>query len=241
MKKAFSIIILLLSFYHLRAQSDTTTVNEEANLPTFTLTETDLDNEQESQDVSGLLQASRDIFVSTAGYTFGPARYRMRGYDSQNLAVMMDGVLLNDPETGRAYWSSWGGLNDATRNKVIQNGIVASDYGFGGLAGLTQIITRPSTYRKQQKVSYSLSNRSYTNRLMVTYSTGEMTNGWSIVASASRRWAQEGYVKGTFYDAWAYFFGVENGLTKGKAWRLRYLVLLPNVVKEVFQRKKPTT
>lgn len=215
MKKAFSIIILLLSFYHLRAQSDTTTtVKEEGNLPTFTLTESDLDNEQESQDVSGLLQASRDIFVSTAGYTFGPARFRMRGYDSQNLAVMMDGVLLNDPETGRAYWSSWGGLNDATRNKVIQNGIVASDYGFGGLAGLTQIITRPSTYRKQQKVSYSLSNRSYTNRLMLTYSTGEMTNGWSIVASASRRWAQEGYVKGTFYDAWAYFFGVEKRINK---------------------------
>jgi hypothetical protein len=214
MKKTLTIIIILLSFYQLRAQSDTTTVNEEGNLPTFTLTETDLDNEMESQDVSGLLQASRDIFVSTAGYTFGPARFRIRGYDSQNLSVMMDGVLLNDPETGRAYWSSWGGLNDATRNKISQNGIVASDYGFGGLGGLTQIITRPSTYRKQQKVSYSLSNRSYTNRLMLTYSTGEMTNGWSFVVSASRRWAQEGYVKGTFYDAWAYFFGVEKKINK---------------------------
>ncbi len=214
MKKILSIFIVLLPFLQLHAQTDTTTVNEEGNIPTFTLSESGLSNEEESQDVSGLLQASRDIFVSTAGYTFGPARFRIRGYDSQNLSVLMDGVSLNDPATGRAYWSSWGGLNDATRNKVVQNGIVASEYGFGGVGGITQIITRPSTFRKQSKVSYSLSNRSYRNRIMVTYATGEMANGWSLVASASRRWAKEGYVKGTFYDAWGYFLGVEKKINK---------------------------
>jgi len=215
MKNFLSIFIALLSFYQLQAQPDTTSViNEEGNIPTFTLSESELDNEGGSQDVSGLLQASRDIFVSTAGYTFGPTRFRIRGYDSQNLSVLMDGVPLNDPESGRAYWSSWGGLNDATRNKIVQNGIVSSDYGFGGIGGLTQIITRPSTFRKQEKFSYSLSNRSYSNRLMLTWSTGEMSNGWSLVASASRRWAQQGYVKGTFYDAWAYFFGVEKKINK---------------------------
>jgi hypothetical protein len=218
MKKVLSLLVILLFIQQVKSQTDTTSSAKEGTvIPTFTLTETDLSNESQSQDVSGLLQASRDIFVSTAGYVFGPARYRVRGYDSQNLTVLMDGITLNDPETGRAYWSSWGGLNDITRYNIVQNGIVSSEYGFGGVGGITEINARPSTFRKQVKFSYSLSNRSYRNRMMFTYSTGVMPGGWSLIASFSRRWAQEGYVEGTFYDAWAYFLGVEKKLTKNNS------------------------
>ncbi len=217
MKKILPLFILLFVVFQAKSQTDTTTTNEGAVIPTFTLSESDLSNESQSQDVSGLLQASRDIFVSTAGYIFGPARYRIRGYDSRNLTVLMDGITLNDPETGRAYWSSWGGLNDITRYNIMQNGIVSSEYGFGGVGGITEINARPSTFRKQVKFSYSLSNRSYRNRLMFTYSTGVTPSGWSLVVSGSRRWAQEGYVTGTFYDAWAYFVGVEKQLTKNNS------------------------
>ena len=217
MKKILSLFIILLIIQQVRAQTDTTTVSNEGEgtvIPTFTLSETDLNNESQSQDVSGLLQASRDIFVSTAGYVFGPARFRVRGYDSRNLTVLMDGITLNDPESGRAYWSSWGGLNDITRYNIVQNGIVSSEYGFGGVGGITEINARPSTFRKQTKFSYSLSNRSYRNRLMFTYATGVTPGGWSLVTSVSRRWAQEGYVEGTFYDAWGYFLGVEKQFSK---------------------------
>jgi hypothetical protein len=49
---------------------------------------------------------------------------------------------------------------------------------------------------------------------MFLYSTGLMESGWAIVASVSRRWAQEGYVAGTFYDAWGYFLSVEKKFNK---------------------------
>ncbi len=222
MRKLFTTIVMVLFVVFAEGQTPDTTAtsNEQVEIPTFTLSESDISNDEGSQDVSGLLQASRDIFVSTAGYTFGPARFRIRGYDSQNLSVLMNGVPLNDLQTGRAYWSSWGGLNDATRYKDVQNGIVSSEYAFGGVGGITEIITRPSLYRKQVKFSYSLANRSYRNRLMFTYSTGEMTNGWSFVASGSRRWANEGYVEGTFYDAWAYFIGIEKKINKTHSFSL---------------------
>ena len=214
MKKILTLFIFLLFLQQVKSQTDTTSTLEEGTvIPTFTLSESQLSNESESQDVSGLLQASRDIFVSTAGYVFGAAHYRVRGYDSQNLNVQMDGVTLNDPETGRAYWSSWGGLNDITRYNTVQNGIVSSEYGFGGVGGITEIVARPSSFRKQIKFSYSLANRSYRNRLMFTYASGVTEKGWSFVASFSRRWAQEGYVTGTFYDAWAYFLGIEKRLS----------------------------
>ncbi len=222
MRKLFTMAVMVLfaAFANGQTPDTTATAGEQVEIPTFTLSESDISNDEGSQDVSGLLQASRDIFVSTAGYTFGPARFRMRGYNSENLTVLMNGVPLNDLQTGRAYWSSWGGLNDATRYKDVQNGIVSSEYAFGGVGGITEIITRPSLFRKQVKFSYSLANRSYRNRMMFTYSTGQMLNGWSFVASGSRRWANEGYVEGTFYDAWAYFIGIEKKINKTHSFSL---------------------
>ncbi len=41
---------------------------------------------------------------------------------------------------------------------------------------------------------------------MATASTGLMDNGYAFTVSASKRWAEEGYVEGTFYDAWAYYY-----------------------------------
>src|SRR5690625_4199505 len=36
-----------------------------------------------------------------------------------------------------------------------------------------------------------------------------MDNGWAIMGSFARRWAEEGVIDGTFYDSWAYFLGIE--------------------------------
>ncbi len=205
----FFLIFVFKSF----SQNDTTKVSTEA-IPTITISPSELQSDEESQDISGLLQSSRDIFVSTAGYTFGPARFHIRGYDYNNTNVLIDGVPVNDMETGRAYWSTWGGLNDVTRNKEINTGIVPSRYLFSGIGGVTNIITRASTYRKSVKLTYSLSNRSYRNRVMFTVSTGLMKNNWAVTVSGSRRWAQNGYVTGTFYDAWGYFLSLEKKINK---------------------------
>ncbi len=177
--------------------------------PVITLTASDLESDMESQDISGLLQASRDVYVSTAGYTFGAAQYRIRGFDSENTVVMINGVPVNDMITGRVFWSSWGGLNDVTRFPEVQSGIGASQHSFGGIGGSTHIDTRASAFRERSQISYSLTNRAYRNRLMFTSSTGIMPNGWSFTVSGSKRWAEEGYVEGTFYDAYAYFLSAE--------------------------------
>ncbi|MCK9617300.1 MAG: TonB-dependent receptor [Lentimicrobiaceae bacterium] len=175
----------------------------------ISLANLDSDDETKDQSISGLLQSSNDIYVSTSAYTFGTAYYRIRGYDNENQSVYINNIMVNDIENGRATWSEWGGLNDATRNKEVINGLNTAKFSFGNLGGTTNILTRASMQRKQTKISYALSNRTYANRLMFTYSTGLMENNWAITLSGSRRWGDEGYVDGTFYDAWAYFLGVE--------------------------------
>lgn len=171
--------------------------------------ELDADDDYSGQYISGILQSSSDIFIATSGFVFSYAYFKMRGYDSEYTDVYMNGLLMNDAEDERASWSDWGGLNDVTRNKEVAPGISSSGFSFGNIGGSTNIITRPSMIRKQNKLTYSYTNRSYRQRAMYTYASGMMKNNTAIAFSASRRWAEEGYIAGTFYDQWAYFLAVE--------------------------------
>ncbi len=214
MKRRIMILLSVLFSVAAFAQRTDTIPTDKPVIPTITLTDSQLEGDNQAQDISGLLQSSQDIFVNTAGYTFGQARFKFRGYDNQNSSVLMNGIYVNDAETGRAYYSNWGGLNDATRNKVNTSGLAFSDYTFGGIGGVTNIITRASEYRTGSSVSYAVANKNYRNRIMVTHATGMMENGWAFTFSASTRWSQEGYVKGTFYEAYAYFLAAEKKINE---------------------------
>ncbi len=211
MRKIQGLVFLFLFTATLASgQTDTTTVaTDEEFVPVITLSAADFESDEEAHDISGLLQGSRDIFLSTAGYTFGAARFRVRGYESENSSVLINGVAVNDPETGRAFYSTWGGLNDAMRNTVNSIGLAPSEYAFGGFAGVNNIEVRASQYRPDTRITYSSANRSYRNRVMFIHSTGMVDDKWAMTISGSRRWAQEGYSEGTFYDAYAYFFSAE--------------------------------
>lgn len=192
----------------LKAQENLDILGGEELIPAVTLSVSDQQSEG-SQDISGLLTASRDVFVSTAAFVFGSYRFRIRGLDSEYQRMMLNGAPMNDLEDGRIYWSLWGGLNDVTRNRSTDIGVQAFDDTYGGIGGAVSIDLRASTQRAGTRVGYAASNRTYRNRFMVTHSTGLMKNGWAVSASVSRRWAQEGFVEGTFYDAYAYFLSVD--------------------------------
>jgi len=205
----------LVGFSFAQEVKDTSTINL-SKLPTINLSTDEIDNDDgtEISNISSLLQGSKDAYVNTAGYTFGAARFKMRGYNSEHTELYMNGIQMNDIEGGRVYWGTWGGLNDMMRNREYVNGTDLNQFSFGGLGGSSYISTRASKYRKSVGASYAISNRSYRNRLMLTYATGMMNNGWAIAATASKRWAQEGYQEGTSYDAYAYFLSVEKKINK---------------------------
>ncbi len=211
MKKFLLLLAVpLLMVSRLAAQViDSTDLNQN-DLPTVILMDSDFEESSTSvNDASTLLNSSRDVFNSIAAYNFGSLRYRVRGNDSKYSEVMINGISMNDPETGRPVFSNWGGLNDAFRNSILVEGLGKTDAGFGGLGGLTAYSTRASQYRKQVSLSYAFSNRSYNHRAMASVGTGEMGNGWYLMAAASGRYAGEGYTEGTFYQAYSYFLSVE--------------------------------
>ncbi|OFX88201.1 MAG: hypothetical protein A2W99_10305 [Bacteroidetes bacterium GWF2_33_16] len=177
-------------------------------LPVIVLEETELE-EEGSQGMSGLLFSSGDVFSSTAAYNWGAVRFRVRGYDNENNQIYMNGILMNDLVTGRPNWSDWGGLNDAVRNSETLYGLGSNDFSVPAIGGVSNIITRASQYPAGIKTSYANTMGNYNNRIMLTYSTGMMNNNWAITVSGSRRWAEEGYIEGTDYDAYSYFLAIE--------------------------------
>ncbi|WP_310993003.1 TonB-dependent receptor [Aequorivita marina] len=182
----------------------------ESLIGVISLSDEQLDNDEgTSSTVAGLLQASKDVFLTAAAYDFSTTFFRPRGYNSENGKVLINGLEMNKLYNGRPLWSNWGGLNDAQRNQMFTMGLSANDYSFGDLAGTTNIIMRASQYREGGRVSYASSNRSYRGRLVGFYNSGMSLGGWAYSVLVARRYGKEGYKEGSLYDANSFFASVE--------------------------------
>nr|WP_245529130.1 TonB-dependent receptor [Aequorivita sublithincola] len=187
----------------------------EAQIGVISLSDDQLDEDDgTSYNVSGLLQASKDVFLSAASYDFSATFFRPRGYDSEDGKVLINGLEMNKLYNGRPQWSNWGGLNDAQRNQMFSMGISANEYTFGHLAGTTNIIMRASEYREGGRISYASSNRSYRGRVMGSYNSGLLPSGWAYSFLVSRRFGNEGYNDASLYDANSFFASVEKKLNE---------------------------
>ncbi|MCF6350150.1 MAG: TonB-dependent receptor [Flavobacteriaceae bacterium] len=185
-------------------------LQEEEDLSTISLSDDELDDDAGGADnISGLLFSSRNLFSRTAAFEFSSSFFRVRGLDSDNATVTINGIEMNKIYNGRPQWSNWGGLNDVLRNQELTEGINASSYTFGGILGATNINARASEARVGGRLTYSSSNRSYTNRVMASYASGLNSEGWAFTVSIGRRWGQEGYLDASSYNASSLFASVE--------------------------------
>ena len=168
------------------------------------------DDQSSMQPTVGLLSSGRDVFANTAAFELGAYWFRPRGNDNRYAEVLFNGVPMSKNDDGRIDFSNWGGLNDVTRYpyEFVENS-APSEYTFGNLGGVIYYNTRASSFRKGVSLAYSLTNRSYFHRAMATYNTGLLKNGWAFSFSASRRWAEEGIIDGTYQDSYAYFAAIE--------------------------------
>ena len=183
---------------------------QQAQMGTLLLSDHEIENENGAVDnIAGILQASKDVFINAAAYDFSTTFFKPRGLDSEYGKLLINGLEMNKIYNARPLWSNWGGLNDVQRNQEFMMGVSATEDDFGGFAGTTNITMRASKYSKGVKISAASTNRTYNGRLMATYNSGEMKYGWYISVSASRRFAEEAYIDGSTYDANAIFVSVE--------------------------------
>ena len=102
-------------------------VSDSADLFTISLSDDELNDDTSGADnISGLLQSSQDVFLRTAAFEFSQSFFRVRGLDSENGKVLINGVEMNKMFNGRPQWSNWGGINDVMRNQELSNGLSPS-------------------------------------------------------------------------------------------------------------------
>lgn len=185
-----------------------TPVHKVGEVDDASFTEFDLDDSG-YQDSPTILFGQNDVFNNIAGYNFSSVRFRVRGYSSESQDVYMAGVRMNDAITGYTPYSLWSGLNEAVRSKESVNGSEISDYGFGGYNGLTNIDPMASKVRTGWRGSVLTNSALYRLRLMMTYSSGELDNGWSYAFSASARLGGNDWITGVYYRSFGYYGSVE--------------------------------
>ena len=151
-----NLAILILTFYALTSHAQSDSINQDSssnNIPLISSGADLIQSDGQSQNISGLLQSSRDVYAGIAGFNFSAARFRLRGYSSENTNILIGGIPGSDPESGWTIWSYWGGLNDVTRYPESKMGIASSHSTFGGIGGYSSISLRASEKRKGHRAS----------------------------------------------------------------------------------------
>lgn len=182
----------------------------QSDLSVISLSDEELsDDEGGADNTAGLLQSSKDVFLTAAAYEFSSTFFKARGYNSRYGKVLINGTEMNKIFNGRPQWSNWGGLNDLQRNQELSNGLAPSESNFGGISGTNNIVMRASEYSEGGRISFASANRSYRGRFMASYSSGLSKNGWAYSFLFSRRYGYEGFNDATIYDSNSFFTSVE--------------------------------
>ena len=159
-----------------------------------------------NQEFPEILNTTPSIYATKQGGGFGDSRITIRGFDTQNSAVMINGIPVNDMENGQVYWSNWAGLSDVTSAIQVQRGLGSSKLAVSSVGGTINVVTRSSQMSEGGMVKASVGNDGYLKTL-ASYNTGLNDNGWSGSFLLSRT-SGDGYVNGTEFEAYNYYIGV---------------------------------
>lgn len=181
-------------------------VDRKTPVAVSTVRAAEIDLKLGSQEFPEVLKSTPGVYATKTGGGFGDGEIRLRGFSSENVAVMINGVPVNDMENGVVYWSNWAGLGSVTSSMQVQRGLGASKVAVPSIGGTINIITKTTDAEEGGNVFTSLGNDGY-RKVGLTYSTGLMDNGFAATVSADKT-DGDGYVDGTPFNAVSYFVNV---------------------------------
>jgi len=165
----------------------------------------EIENKLSTQEFPEILKSTPGVYATKSGGAFGDSRINLRGFEQANIAVMINGVPMNDMEWGGLYWSNWAGLSDVTRSMQVQRGLGASKVSSPSVGGSINIVTRTTDAKEGGSISYALGNDGY-NKIMFNVSTG-LRKGWAITLLGAKSWG-DGYIQGTEFESYSYFANI---------------------------------
>ncbi len=156
-----------------------------------------------NKDYPELLNMAPGVYATKQGGGSGDNRLTIRGFQQENIALLLNGVPVSSMENGLVYWSNWMGLTDATEAIQVQRGLGASKVAMNSVGGTINIITKGTSSVKGGFFRSGISDYGNT-KMSLQLSTGKLKNGISLTFLGSRT-KGPGFVDGTYVDGWAYF------------------------------------
>ena len=178
-------------------------VDRKTPVAVSTIKAADIERKLGTQEFPEVLKSTPGVYATKSGGGFGDGRINLRGFNSENVAVMINGVPVNDMENGRVYWSNWAGLSDVTSAMQVQRGLGAAKVAVPSIGGTINILSKTSDIEKGGNVIASTGNDGY-QKYGFTLSTGLMDNGFAATVSFAKI-SGEGYVDGTQFNGFNYF------------------------------------
>ena len=155
-----------------------------------------------SRNLPEVLNITPSVYSTGEGGGSGDARINVRGFSQRNVAVMINGVPVNDMENGWVYWSNWSGVGDAARSIQVQRGISNVNLAVPSVGGTLNIITDPTQNEAGGSIKFE-SGSGALNKTTLQLNSGMINDKFSFSAVGVRKTA-EGLVEGTWADEWAY-------------------------------------
>lgn len=171
-----------------------------------------IQEELAGRDLPMVLNTTPGVYATQQGGGDGDARVTIRGFDQTNLAVMVDGVPMNDMETGQVYWSNWSGLDLVVKTFQVQRGLGASKLALPAVGGTMNILTGGNE-NANGELNYQSEMGSYGYmRNSISGVFGSQDKGFLHVAGSYK--TNDGFANGLFSEAWAYY--VKGTKTSGR-------------------------
>ncbi len=162
------------------------------------------------RELPQILDFTPSVYATQQGGGYGDGRINIRGFNQRNVAVLINGIPINDMENGWVYWSNWAGLGDATSQIQVQRGLGASKLAINSVGGTMNIITKTTDAKKGGSFKYEVTDFG-NQKMTLNLSTGKMSSGTAVFFVGSRTWGK-GYIDATTVDAWSYYLSVSQDI-----------------------------
>ena len=173
-----------------------------SNIPTIKIEE-----ELAAQDIPMLLNSTPGAYATEAGGGDGDARISIRGFDQRNVAVLLDGIPVNDMENGNVFWSNWFGLDLVTQTMQVQRGLGASKISIPSVGGTINILTKGIDAKKGLRIKQEIGNNNFT-RTTLGLTSGRLKNDWAFSFAGSYK-KGDGWVDGNFTEGFFYYARID--------------------------------
>jgi len=156
-----------------------------------------------SQELPMVLNSTPGVQATQQGGGDGDARVSIRGFKQRDLAVMIDGIPVNDMENGWVFWSNW--LIDG--DIQVQRGLGASKIAIPSVGGTINVISPGISKERKTQFSQEVGNNGFLRSTFI-HNGAVSENGWGYAVAGSYK-RRNGWVPGLDSEAYYYYAKVQ--------------------------------